>query len=313
MGKILSFTSQNPGVNGAALVTGAGTGFATNLDAIATAIHGLSPSIVVAEPVPQKAAAAVRQGAAAGLTVAPYVGLAEEAVAEGVGGTAPIIAHVDTLLSLRRILSAPAAEQRVILAYLLLLLPGQILLCVRMVFVPALNAEERRNAARLLEYLEPVTRHAGREAIFGRTGKSGHKLIEPRLRTWISSHLATEYPKVSARLSPTSAPMEVTTDGRRTMALVVSHHPAGFRDPITLANDVSSQLPPTQRGEDIAIAELDDRGVRFHLVRTRGTDGRLALARGTAIEALSPAAVADLIRHADRHEVNRANPAKVTD
>ncbi len=313
MAQIFTFPRQGSPSVAAALVTGAGSGFQKNLGALATALRDCDPSVVVAEPVPQKAAEAVRQGTAHGLNVTSYLGRAENAVYERIGGNAPIIAHVDDVSALGRILSAPAAEQRVILAYLLLLLPSQILLCLRMVFVPSLDAESRRNAARLLECLEPFMRKGGRDAIFGLGGKSGYRLAEPRLRSWISTHLATTFPKVNSGLSPTSAPVEVTTDGRRTMALFICHHPAGFRDPIALANDVSQQLPPTQRGADVAVAELDDRGVRFHFVRTRGTDGRLALARGTAIDALSPSAVADLIRHSDRHEVNRTNAATVTD
>lgn len=316
MGTVLPFTDRPPSHPPALLVAGAGDGFTKYVRALASGLGATRErpvAITVAEPVPEKAHRAVQLGADVGLAVTSYVGLAENAVADGVGGRTPIVAIVDSVVSLRRMLTAPAAEQRPVVASLLLL-TDQTLLAIRMVFTPAHDVVARRETSLFLDTLSSYVQRAGREAIFGAGAKMGHKVVEPLLRRWTAEHLATNLPKVLAGLPPTSAPIEATIDGTRTMPLVVSHHPGGFRPPVALATAILTELQiPTRRGEDIAVAELDSAGIRFHFVRTRGTDGKVAIGRGATIDPSSLTATQAALARAVRYEINARNPAAITD
>lgn len=296
-----------------ALVTGAGAGFTSNLGALRTALGSRdAPRIAVAEPMAEKRSEALRVGAANGLEVVPYAGLAEDAVARGVGGSSPVIVHVDGLLPLARILASPEAASRAVLAYVLVLLPTQVLLAVRMAFLPGVDDEMRMHAASLFGTLALFTRRSGRDAIFGPTGKLGHKLAEPVFRQWNASHLGETLPKVAVGLSAASAPIEVSTDGRRTMSLYVCHHPVGFWDPEMLTREFLTNPPEAiLRGEDTVVAEIGPDGVRLHFCRVRGTDGKIALGRGRAIQG-GPSTAAESIRRADRLTINERNPVTAT-
>lgn len=296
-----------------ALVTGAGRGFTSNLAALRTALGSCgTPRIAVAEPVGEKRAEASRLGVALGVDVVPYQGLAEDAVFARVGGTSPIVVHVDSLLPLARILAAPEAASRAVLGYILVLLPSQILLAFRMAFLPGTGDELRRDASSLFGTLSHFTRRSGGDGILGADGKLGHKLAEPLFRKWNASHVTSTLPKITAGLEPASAPIEVTMDGRRTMSLFVCHHPNGFLDPEAFAADFLADPPEAiLRGEDTAVAEIGPEGVRFHFLRVRGTDGRVAIGRGRAVG--SPSSTALSLTRAEQLTVTARNPVVATD
>ena len=153
-----------------------------------------------------------------------------------------------------------------------------------------------------------------REAVLGANAVSGHKLIEARLRHWISTHLAANLPKLVSGLDPTSGTLEVTLNGARTMSLFACHHPEGFWTPDQLASEFLANPPgPILRGEDVALVEIGPEGIRFHFCRVRGTDGQVAVSRGKAVGGGTPAAASESVLRAERLTVNDRNPVAVTD
>lgn len=316
MGTLLPFTDRPTPSSPALLVAGGGDGFTKCLPALASGLGATTRqhvAIALAEPVPQKAEQAIRLGAEVGLTVTPYVGLAEGAVCDRVGGVSPIVAFLDATESIRRIFTAPAAENRAVFVYLVLLI-GETLFALRMIFTPARDAIARREGTLLFERLQPYLLPTGRSGIFGAGMRSAFRLVEPLLRRWMAEHLAANLPKVLAGLPPTSAPVEVTLDGRRTMPLVIAHHPGGFRPLAELASSVlDGGQVPLRKGEDVAVAELGTAGVHFHIFPTRGTEGRPSTARGVAVGPSASAVTLELLKRTVTLEVNARNAASITD
>lgn len=316
MSNVLTFQRSAAAVRLMVLVAGAGYGLTKSLGALASGLDATRQhpvAIAIAEPVPRKSDQAAQLAADIGLAVTPYVGLAEDAVCDRVGGDAPIVTFLDSAVSTRRVLTAPAAQHRPVLVYFVLLV-NQTVLAFRMVFIPGQDAIAQREVALFLEFLQRYLRPTGRDAIFGAGGRMGHKQIEPLLRRWSADHLATNLPKVLAGLPPTSAPFEATIDGKRTMPVVISHHPGGFRPPVELAQTILEDLQsPTTRGEDVAVIELDNAGIRFHFVRTRSTDSKVAISRGVTIDPSSLKATQEALARAVRYEINARNPASITD
>src|SRR5262249_5139006 len=75
------------------------------------------------------------------------------------------------------------------------------------------------------------------------------------------------------------------------LPVVLRSNIQSWSDPRTLAAEIVENLPtPIMRGGDFSIAEAGPDGVRFHLVRLRKTDGKVAV-RGTA--ALDPTGIAE--------------------
>jgi hypothetical protein len=132
--------------------------------------------------------------------------------------------------------------------------------------------------------------------------------------------------KVVADIEPECSPVELTRDGRTTLAAVVTESPTGWKDPRELAEEVAADPPmPLVRGEDFAILETGSEGVRIHRVRLRATDGRLAVFDTTAIDQATAEeakqqeierkrlATEAIAKRAERSTISRLNPAFTTD
>ena len=300
-----------------AVAMGAGDGFLKSIQALLAAIRSCgrdATRLLLVDPNLQNITHAGALATSAGLDIVPCVSRAEDAVAQGIGGTAPIIIQVDSLATLANVLASAEAQERAVLAYILLLLPNKTLLAIRMVFVPGMDDAARHEAAVVFGCLARYARRSGREAVLGANAVSGHKLIEARLRHWISTHLAANLPKLVSGLDPTSGTLEVTLNGARTMSLFACHHPEGFWTPDQLASEFLANPPgPILRGEDVALVEIGPEGIRFHFCRVRGTDGQVAVSRGKAVGGGTPAAASESVLRAERLTVNDRNPVAVTD
>jgi hypothetical protein len=118
----------------------------------------------------------------------------------------------------------------------------------------------------------------------------------------------------------------VTTDGRKTMSLMLRDSSGGWSDPTDLARAiVEHPSMPVTRGKDFAVGEIGPDGVRVHVLRVRATDGKPAI---NASAVVSPDAyraadaerreairreLAEAVARAERQTVTRTRPIFTTD
>lgn len=294
------------------VIAGAGKGLNANARAFARAareINNGDTSYIVTDLGVQKVMAATSALVSLGVSATHLVGHAEQVLAGGIGGMGPVVVQVDQLATLARILIT--AVDRTVIAYILLGLPSQHLLGLRMVFTSA-DAEAQRRMAFLCACLSTLTRRTGADALFGPGARSSHRAAEPLYRSWISSHLVANLPKIACGLTPVAHSVEATIDGRRTMALFPLDHRDSFRSSEEVAEEVlRNPDEPILRGEDVTVGEVGPEAVRFHFCRER-RDGQLAHRRGTTFEN-NPEAARTAILHAERETITKRNPLTATD
>jgi hypothetical protein len=259
-------------------VGGANRGARTMQRAIAdfnrtSARFALAPTYV--DPVPERALALVREGATRGIRARAVEARIEEVLSDDNQPRSPLIVSVDNPHAVASALER--AEGRPILVYLLVRMPSQELMGIRVV-IRSGDDQERALAARFFRALGKVTARSGASVVIGVNGRPEHVALEPAYRAWFAEHMQSNMTKLVANIAPENDPLEVTFDGRKTMSLMVKESGATWSDPSELARAVVEHpLMPITRGRDFAIGELGPDGVRMHVLRVRATDGKPAI------------------------------------
>lgn len=192
----------------------------------------------------------------------------------------PLMLHVDSLESIAKTLVEVDSHPVPILLYLLMRLPADWLLGLRV----ALRAEDafaRRDFRRLIETCATVTARAGSSRVIGDEAPPGHRLAEPLYRAWFAAHATDNLAKFVAGTEPTSAPLEATLDGTTTVPLVPVFRDA-FGEPRAVVREALLRpSTPLPKGTDVLVAEVVPGAVRFHEARRRVMDGAVVV-RGSA-------------------------------
>jgi hypothetical protein len=280
---------------------------------------------VYADPVPERAMALVREGAARGLTARSVEARIEEILPSPELKHAPLILSVDNAATIAVALDEVRLAERPVLIYFLVRLPNEELLGIRAVLQEGDEAQQRLGAE-FFRRLAEVTARSGASAVVGVNGRPEHLALEPAYRAWFAEHMNSNMTKIVARIRPESDPFEVTTNGRQTMTLLLADRHKGWADPSQLARSiVENPVIAIARGRDFAVAELGPDGVRFHIVRVRVTDGKPALnasaivtpeAYRTADAERREAArrqLAEALARAERQTVSKTRPVFTTD
>lgn len=283
----------------------------------------IRPTYVDASP--GKATALTAEAVREGVPAEALEARIEDVLAAGLDGcsTSPVILNLDRPSAIAVALRAAGARTQAVLGYLLVVTPSRELLGIRIVLA-ATEGDHALGVARFFDALAAVTARSGASWIVGERGEPAHRAIEPVYRDWFAEHFAKNFGKLVGGLEPESSPIEITRDGRRSLAAVITESENGWREPAVLAEEVAANPPlPLLRGEDFAILECGTDGVRIHIVRLRVTDGRLAVFGTTAID---PKAIVEeqrqeiarvtaeaIARHAERALISRRSPALTTD
>jgi hypothetical protein len=237
----------------------------------------------------------------------------------------PLIVSVDNADAVACALEAAATGGRPVLIYFLVRMPNDELLGIRAVLQEN-DVENQRMGARFFRKLAEVTARSGAAAVVGAGGRPEHLAMEPAYRAWFAEHMNSNITKLVARIQPESDPFEVTTDGRKTMSLMLKDSGGGWTDPSDLARAiVEHPTMPVTRGRDFAVGEIGPDGVRVHVIRVRATDGKPAI---NASAIVSPDAyvaadaerregirrqLAEAVARAERQTVTRTRPVFTTD
>jgi hypothetical protein len=280
------------------------------------------------DPMPAKAATLAREAVEQGIRAYSIEGRVEEfltnSAPDGRVGDV-VVLNLDRPAAIAAALRAAAPRAQGVLGYLLIATPTAELFGVRLCF-RADESELVEKAARFFDGLAVVTARSGSSWVIGERGRPEHRAAETVYRQWFADHLRTNLQKVVADIEPECSPVQLTRDGRTTLAAVVTESPTGWKDPRELAEEVAADPPmPLVRGEDFAILETGSEGVRIHRVRLRATDGRLAVFDTTAIDQATAEeakqqeierkrlATEAIAKRAERSTISRLNPAFTTD
>ena len=256
------------------LVAGAGEGAKATVAFLPETLvrgDGKIDEVLVADPSEANLRAALVTATKRGLSASGTICHAEDAIVGGVLAPAPVIIQVDRLEPLAKILLAPEAASRPLLAFDLVLLPGGRLLGLHLAFDGEASTL-RRDAAGLLALLSVYTRRGSREAIFGMATRVSHRLAEPLYRSWFADRVARNLPKFLAGLPPVSEPIEATFDGKTTLPVFPVFHDGDFWTSTALleaALDTHPNAPPLD--SDILVTEGIPDGVRLHIGRAKKT------------------------------------------
>ncbi len=258
-------------------------------------------------------AAALRHGVAA----EAVEGTIEAAIAEADAKGKPVILNLDRPEAIAKTILA-IDNDSAILGYLLLKLPSGELWGVRFYIRPS-DLAARLDGVKLFHRLGEITARRGSAAILGAEGDAAHRAVEARYRHWFAAHTRENIGKLLAGIEPTGNTFEITDDGATTYALITREGET-WSDPRVLAESVAANPPiPILRGESWVIAEVTADGVRFHKVRRRQADDRVALhglgvIDNAAVDAERAAReAADALARAERQTISRRSPVLSTD
>jgi len=280
---------------------------------------------VYVDPVPERAATLARQGVLRGIDARAIEARIEEVLPTRKADKFPLIVSVDNADAVASALDAAATSGRPVLVYFLVRMPNEELLGIRAILQEN-DVESQRMGARFFRKLAEVTARSGASAVVGNQGRPEHLAMEPAYRAWFAEHMNANMTKLVAHIRPESDPFEVTTDGRKTMSLMLRDSSGGWSDPTDLARAiVEHPSMPVVRGKDFAVGEIGPDGVRVHVLRVRATDGKPAI-NSSAI--VSPDAyraadaerreairreLAEAVVRAERQTVTRTRPIFTTD
>jgi hypothetical protein len=283
----------------------------------------LSP--VYADPVPDRAAALVREATSRGIPARGVEARVEEILPSREFKHLPLVLSLDNPEAIATALETAVLAERPVLAYFLIRLPNDELLGLRAVLQRG-DEEHQKVGARFFRRLAEVTARSGAARVFGAEGRPEHLALETRYRQWFADHMNANLAKIVAKIRPESDPFEVTTDGQTTMSLLMRESPDGWTDPSVLARDVVEQpTDPIMRGHDFSVAEIGPDGIRFHIARMRASDGKPAIGAAAVVDpnAYEAADVArreraeretrEALQRAERQTVSRTQPVFTTD
>lgn len=313
---------------------GANRGARGNLDAFSSFNAASSQLTIVpryADPLPGRALAMQEEAARQGLVAEAVEARVEDVANDNGTATEPIILNLDRPSAVAKVLNQTANLPRTVMFYILLKLGSGKLWAIRSVIGPD-DVDARRKAIAFCEQLANVSERSGSEAIFGGGSDPAHLLAEPVIRAWFADHTEANLAKIAAGIEPTSAPLEVTPNGRDTLTLhlVVKET---WSEPSALADEVlKSPTSPIRRGTEFVVAEVTPEGVRFHRVRRR-LDNRITVSGATVFDRAAIEAIKDeeqravllareeeerraataAIERAARETLTRLNPIFTTD
>lgn len=286
--------------------------------------YALVPRFV--DPVPGRAQSLAAEARTRGLLAEAVEATIEEVVSESQGLQTPLLLNLDRPEAMATALDLTADAPPPTLGYLLIKLPLGELWGLRFALRPN-DIELRRDLGLFLKRLGALVAPQGSSAIVGEDADPAHLAAERQYRSWMARHAQENLLRLVARLPSASYPIELTDDGLTTMFAIVREGDT-WADPRVLAADVVQRPPrPVVRGGDFCIVEITPAGIRFHKVRLRESDGRLAVgghsdfdeaALATAAaraEAERKAAEAARIalQRAERQAVTMTSPAWTTD
>jgi hypothetical protein len=280
---------------------------------------------VYVDPVPERAATLAREGASRGIASRALEARIEEVLPTRDHAQSPLIVSVDNAKAIANTLDAIKIEERPALIYFLVRMPNEELLGIRGVLQEG-DVLNQRLGARFFRELGEVTARSGAAAVVGNQGRPEHLALEPAYRAWFADHMQSNMTKIVARTQPENDPFEVTTDGRKTMSMMLKDSGNGWTDPSDLARAIV-EFPSMAvvRGRDFMVGEMGPGGVRLHVIRMRATDGKPAI---NASALVSPEAyraadaerrdairrqLAEAVMRAERQMVSRTRPVFTTD
>jgi hypothetical protein len=279
---------------------------------------------VYVDPIPERAAALAREGSAHGIPSRAVEARIEEIVTADESRT-PLIVSVDNAHAIASVLEAIKIDERSVLIYFLVRMPNEELLGIRAVLKEG-DGEHQRLGAHFFRNLGEVTARSGASAVVGTQGRPEHLALEPAYRAWFADHMQSNMTKIVARTQPENDPYEITTDGRKTLSLMLRESVSGWSDPSELARSiVEHPSMPIARGRDFAVGEIGPDGVRVHVLRVRATDGKPAINASAIVtpEAYRAAdaerreairrQLAEAVMRAERQTVSRTRPIFTTD
>jgi hypothetical protein len=280
---------------------------------------------VYVDPVPERAATLAREGMARGIASSALEARIEEVIPARDRKHWPLIMSVDNAHAIASALEAVDIKERPVLIYLLVRMPNEELLGIRVVLQEG-DALHQKLGARFFRALGDVTARSGAAAVVGNQGRPEHLALEPAYRAWFAEHMNANMTKIVARTQPESDPFEVTLDGRKTLSMMLRDSGSGWTDPTDLARAiVEHPSMPVVRGRDFAVGEVGPDGVRIHVLRMRATDGKAAI---NASAIVTPDAyraadaerreairrqLAEAVARAERQTVSRTRPVFTTD
>lgn len=277
------------------------------------------------DPIPERAKAMVVKAKARGITATGIEAKIETVLgSDGEQTPAPVLFNIDRPQAIASGLMVAADRGRALLGYLLLRMPGGDLVGLRTV-IESGDERTKREGARFFERLGLVTARAGSSFVVGSRGDPAHAAVEPVYRDWFARHMRENLTKIAAGLEPEASPFELTHDGRTTYPLHFELSEAGWSDPIDLARRVAmNPSTPLVRGGNFVVGEIGPDGIRFHEVRLRVTDGRLALRGSAAFDLAAIEAervvmeqrardLAEALARAERETLLRTRPVFTTD
>src|SRR5947207_2516534 len=211
---------------------------------------------VYVDPVPERAAQLAREGTLRGIASQSIEARIEEVLPARREDNFPLIVSVDNPQAVASALESASDASRPVLIYLLVRMPNQELLGIRAVLQEG-DVESRRLGARFFRKLGEVTARSGASAVVGAQGRPEHLALEPAYRAWFAEHMNANMTKLVAHTQPESDPFEVTTDGRKTMSLMLKDSTGGWTDPTDLARAiVEHPTMPITRGRDFMVGEI---------------------------------------------------------
>jgi hypothetical protein len=279
-----------------------------------------------ADPAPGRSAAIVEEAARQGVIAKAFEGRVQDALATHPGE--PLVLNLDRASEMARALSAPDADGRPVLGYIVVELPNWGLRGFRFVLDFA-DTKVRPIMVAFLAGLGNLTERAGHDAVLGAGAKPAHSLLEPLIRKWFAEHTKANLGKIVSGVEPVTNTFEITTNGSDTVPLFIVSRPE-WSDPLALASDViRSPLNPIRRGTPFAVAEVASQGIRLHADRFRldggltvqgvATIDRAAMDELAARERAEALAVEERARltaalaRAERQTLSRTNPVRTTD
>lgn len=303
------------------LNAGANRGARENLDAFAgwnreSTSVALVPRYI--DPVLGRAELMKAEALRHGVQAEAVEGTIEATVVDEDSKGKPIILNLDRPEAIAKTILATDSTDSPILGYLLIKLPSGELWGVRF-FLRSGDLEGRMAAVKFFHRLGEITARRGSAAVLGADGDMAHRAVEARYRHWFADHTQSNIGKLLAGLEPTGNTFEITDDGATTYALIIREGET-WSDPRALAESVAADPPiAILRGESWVIAEVTTEGVRFHKVRRRQADDKVAL-QGLGV--IDNAAVdseraareaAEQMARAERQTISRRSPVLTTD
>jgi hypothetical protein len=283
----------------------------------------LSP--VYVDPVPERALTLAREAGQHGIVARAVEDRIENVLPLAKMKRQPLIVSVDNPTAVASVLASPKAADRAVLIYLLARLPNDELLGIRGILLPG-DGAERETGRRLFEKLSEVTARSGASAVLGSEGRAEHLANEPAYRQWFAEHMHANLTKAVAEIRPENNPFEVTMNGHDTLPLMIHESDDGWCEPSNLARGVVEQPSfAVVRGEDFAVAEVADAGVRMYVVCLRALDGKPAIRAEAVLDpetyreaeaerrARADREAAEALRRAEQRTISRTQPIFTTD